>query len=245
MLINVKEKKMKKIYAVFLIPLLCMLSVCSFAQDVSKNVQRKVTQAQLAKSAQVELKLAWKKQDYLERRVRFHPGRKIRVSYPAQYKTTQCAGVLLTQARVATAASCLQDGDGFQLEQITLTFSNGKSGSVLAPSVRVTDGIAHITVDPALTEGLMGMEVASVPNGSSLQDVYGKDFSSALQNFLISRGVVSDRASRLTGRKASIKKGEPFFWNGKLVAVFNKVPRRLPTALFGQISEDFLAVFHR
>lgn len=229
---------MKKIAVLLLILSLAPTAFCN--PSVRTQVERTITRASLAKGARVELKFEWKKQEYLERRVRFRPGRKIRVPYPAEHKTTQCVGVLLNNARVATASSCLKESSGFKLQKITLTFSNGKSGKTSARKASVNGDIAQIAVDPALTVGLIGMEVA---DGRSLQDVYGKEFASALQNFLLSRGVLSPRAARMTGRKPNLKLGEPFFWKGKVVAVFNSVPRRLPVSLFGQISEDFLSVF--
>ncbi len=227
-----------------LLLLILCLSVPAFCRrPIRAQVQRTVAQAQLVHGSRVEIKFNWKKQNFLHRRVRFHRGQTLHLPYPAQYKTTRCAGVLLSGSRVATAVSCLHDAKGFKLQQITLSFSNGKEARIAADQVVVNGDIAQIAVDPVLTRGLAGAETAAVSAGRSLQDVYGKEFASALQNFLISHGVVSARAARMTGRKASIEKGEPFFFNGKLVAVFNSVPTRLPVALFGQISEDFLAVF--
>lgn len=234
---------MKKIAVLLLILSLAPAAFCN--PSVRTQVERTISRASLAKGARVELKFEWKKQEYLERHVRFRPGRKIRVPYQAEHKTTQCVGVLLNNARVATASSCLKESSGFKLQKITLTFSNGKSGKTSARKASVNGDIAQIAVDPALTVGLIGMEVAEVADGRSLQDVYGKEFASALQNFLLSRGVLSPRAARLTGRKVTLQRGEPFFWKGKVVAVFNRVPRRLPVSLFGQISEDFLSVFRK
>lgn len=234
---------MKK--TVLILFVLCLACSAFCKQPIRTQVQRTVAQTRLAKNARVELKFDWKKQEYLEKNVRFRPGRKIRVPYPAQDKTTQCAGVLLPNDRVATAASCLKEAKGFKLQQITVSFSNGKSGAAAVSGASVKGDIAQIAVDPVLTQGLNGMEVAAVAGGQSLQDVYGSRLTAALQDFLISHGVVSPRASRLTAHKKSIKKGEPFFWNGKLVAVVNSVPRRLPVSLFGHISEDFLAVFRQ
>lgn len=99
----------------FILFVLCLSCAAFCKQPLRPQVQRTIAQTRLAKNARVELKFDWKKQDYLEKNVRFQPGRKIRVPYPAQYKTTQCAGVLLTGARVATAASCLKEAKGFKL----------------------------------------------------------------------------------------------------------------------------------
>lgn len=221
----------------------CFACVAFCKQPLRTQVRRTVSRTRLAQSARAELQFEWKKQEYLEKAVRFRAGRKIRVPYPAEYKTTQCAGVLLNNARVATAASCLKEAGGFKLQKITVSFPNGKSGAADINKTVINEEITLIVPDPAAVQGITGMEAASVAQGRTLQDVYGKEIASALQDFLISRGVVSARASRLTGRKASIKKGEPFFWKGKPVAVFNSVPKRVPVSLFGQIPEDFLAVF--
>lgn len=210
---------------------------------VTTKVQRGVAQRQMVHSASVQLNFSWKKQEFLERRVRFHPGKKIRVPYPAEYKTTQCMGVLLNTSKVATPATCAKDGNGFELEKVTLTFTNGKQAVGTAKNVQINGEIAQISVAASVINGLEGLEAYPVCAGKTLQDVYGSSLAADLQQFLLEHGVISPRASRVTGRKVSLQKGEPFVWEGKLVALVSRVPSRLPTALFGQMSEDFLAVF--
>lgn len=234
---------MKNLYKKLFALALVLTTLPSFGQNMQTQVERTVAQVQLARAARVQLDFEWKKQEYLERRVRFRPGKKIRVAYPAEYKTIRCTGVLLNNSRVATPSSCTEYKDGFELQKVTLTFSNGKKAVGLAQSVRVNGDIAQITVASSVTQGLAGLEPARIAKDRSLQDVYGDKFTSGLQQFLLARGVVSPRAARFNKRKTSLEKGEPFIWNGKLVALFNRVPKRLPVSLFGQISEDFLSVF--
>lgn len=236
---------MKNLYQNLFTAALVLAALPAFCQqDLQKKVERTASQARLARAARVELNFEWKKQEYLERRVRFHPGKKIRVPYPAEYKSTRCIGVLLNNSRVATPSSCTEYKKGFELQQIMLTFSNGKQAVGSSSNIRVNGEIAQITVTPSATQGLVGLEPAHIAKDRSLQDVYGEKFASGLQQFLLGKGIVSPRAARLGHHKTSLEKGEPLIWNGKLVALFNRVPKRLPVSLFGQISEDFLSVFH-
>ncbi len=236
---------MKKIYAVFLIPVLCALCSPSFADGVQTKVQRNVSRAQLAKSSRAQLTFEWKKELWLSDMVhRRRPGFKD-VVVKVENKTTECAGVLLNNSRVATPASCAKGKDGYKLAKVTVTLSNGKRGFGTQNSVVTKGDIAQVRLQSSLTQGLTGADVSFVMGKTSLQDAYGEHVSSALTQFLLSHGVVSARASRLSGRKNTLKKGEPFFLNGKLVALVNNVPHRLPVSLFGGLSEDFLAVFRR
>lgn len=62
---------MKKIAVLLLILSLAPAAFCN--PSVRTQVERTITRASLAKGARVELKFEWKKQEYLERRVRFRP----------------------------------------------------------------------------------------------------------------------------------------------------------------------------
>ena len=235
---------MKTIHKMLLAICLLFVSAVAFCNtNLYTKTERQVSAARLTHAARVEIGVKWKKEEAY--RVRRHrPGRfRYDTKYRTSYKNTSCVGVLLNNGYVVTSSSCIRRHSGFRVDEVVLSFSNGKTATVKGRKVRTKGEIAQIQVESSVTQGIIGMEVVSIQEGTSLQDVYGKDFAYALQQFLVSRGVVSPRAARMMGRKPNLQVGEPVFWKGKLVALFNSVPRRLPVALFGQISEDYLSVF--
>lgn len=235
---------MKRMPVVVMFSILLVAAVPAFCQTrIYNRVQRKVSDAQLARAARVQLTFEYEKAvrlaDYVHRR---RPGFRD-VVVKTEKKQKRCLGVLLANSRVATLAECAAEKD-FELVQVRLTFSNGKTGVGKAGSVSVNEGIAHVRVSDSLTQGIRGLEAAYLPEEKSLQDVYGSELGTELQFFLASRGVLTGRR-RMGSPKISLQKGEPFIWKGKVVALFNNVPKRLPVALFGQISEKFLSVLYR
>lgn len=237
---------MKYSCKVLFVAILLSVSFAAFADTgLYSRVERQVKSSQLANSSRVHMDVKWeKKESYRVYKSRvFH--RRYDTKYRIFSKNTQCVGVLLNNGYVVTSSTCVHRHSGFKVKEVVLSFSNGKNVTVKGREMRVKDGIAQVKVDSSFTQGIAGVEVVSLQEGMTLQDVYGNEVAVGLQGFLVSRGVVSPRAARMTGRKPNLKLGEPFFWKGKLVAVFNSVPRRLPVSFFGQISEDFLSVFRR
>ena len=233
---------MKKSYVVMVLYMLFVFAVPSFAETTLYNqVEREVSAAQFARSARVDLTFEYKKDfwlsDYVHRR---RPGFR-NVIVKTEMKQKKCVGVLLKDSRVATLSECAKYKD-FELVEVRVSLSNGQTGSGKAGAVSVNDDIAYVRVSSSLTKGLGGLEVTYIPQGNTLQDVYGSDFGTKLQSFLAGRGVVT-RKARLMGHRPQLEKGEPFIWKGKVVALFNSVPSHLPVSLFGQISEDYLSVF--
>lgn len=223
---------------------LLLVSVAAFCNtNFYTQVERQVNTARLNNSARVDIEVKWSKDEYYKVRKRMASRPRFDTKVRTSYKNTVCAGVLLNNGYVVTSASCVRRHSGFRAERVKLSFSNGKNVTVKGRQMRVKDGIAQVKVDSSFTQGIVGVEVVSLKEGMTLQDVYGNEVAVGLQSFLVTHGVVSPRAARMTGRKPNLKLGEPFFWKGKVVAVFNSIPRRLPVSLFGQISEDFLSVF--
>lgn len=217
-------------------------------EELGPAVRRSVAKAEKTsrqnKAAEVSLSFDWEKKVYLSDMVRRRrPGFKD-VLVKVEHKSTQCKGVLLSGAnRVVTPASCAKSKKDFELKQVRLAFANGKKGVASAGSVTVDGDFAQIAASSALTQGLEGARVAAVPEGQSLKETFGDGVSRELFQFFVSRGVVSARAGRLSGTKKTLKVGDPFFYQGKLVALVSNVPNRLPVSLFGGVSEDSLAVF--
>jgi len=236
---------MKRMSVVVMFSLLLAAAAPAFCQtQMRARVQRKASDAQLARAARVKLTFEFQKDvrlsDYVHRR---RPGFR-NVVVKTEKKQKQCLGVLLADSRVVTLAECAKEED-FELARVRLVFSNGKTGVGKAGSVSVNEGIAHVRVADSLTQGIRGLEAAYLPEEKSLQDVYGSELGTELQFFLASRGVLTGRPRVGGSPKVSLQKGEPFIWKGKVVALFNHVPKRLPVALFGQISEKFLSVLYR
>lgn len=189
--------------------------------------------------------LDWEKPVYLSdkvhrRRPGFHD-----VLLKTDRQTTTCKGALAAGThRVVMPASCAEAPDGFSLKTVRVQLANGKQGRGSAGSVAIRGNFASVLVSAQLTAGIKGVPVAAVPQGNSLYETFGRGVQQELLQFFVERGVVSPRASRLTGVKNTLQKGEPFFYQGQLVALVEKVPSRLPVSAWGGVSEDSLLVFH-
>lgn len=207
------------------------------------KAQKNHSAARQNKSAVVSLSFDWEKPVYLSDMVRRRRAGFKDTLVSVKRKTTRCKGVLLERDLAVTPARCARGKDGFKLKQVNLSFANGKKGVEAGQSVCVKGKFAQIRVAPALTEGLNGVQPAGVPDGRSLKETFGSGISGELYGFFMDRGVVSQRAGRLTGVKNTLQMGEPFFYEGKLLALVSEVPSRLPVSLFGGVSEDALAVF--
>ncbi len=190
-----------------------------------------------------EISFEWTKPVYLSDMVhRRRPGFR-ETLIDVKHKTTHCRGVLGEgTSRVFTPSVCLRAPKGYTLKQMRLRFANGKTGTGSARSVQVKGDLAEIVVSADLTEGIKGAPLAAVAEGKTLREAYGAGVQNALVQFFMSRGVISARSSRLTGVKNTLRVGDPFYYNGKLVALVNRVPSRLPVSLWGGVSEDGLSL---
>lgn len=165
-------------------------------------------------------------------------------------KTTHCEGVLIGQGdKVATVKECFENGRA-SLKQVTLFFSNKKTAVGNRNTVDVHNDMAFIRVNPQVTQGVKTVQVGLVPADQSLQEYYGRGVGAELMSFMMQKGIFPTRnrcrigASSWRG-KPQLKLGTPFFWNGKVVALFKEVPRRISVSLFGGISEGALRLFRR
>lgn len=235
-----------KIYITSLVILVAMFGLfgrvtAQTTENLKPAVERAVISAEKKhrmQSAVVDLIFQWEKAVYLSDMVsRRRPGFKDALIQSKQ-KATSCRGVLAEgERRVLVPAACLQAADGFSLKGVRLTFSNGKRGKGTEKSVFVYGDLAEIRVSARLTEGLTGVPLGSVPHGQTLAETFGNDILDELLHFFVSRGVVSNRANRITGTENKLQVGDPFFYGGKLVALVQEVPARLPISPSGRIAE--------
>lgn len=215
-------------------------------QNALKEANYSAHASHAAQNAAVQITVEWEKPVYFEGPRYFRGGRKVRTLLRVDRKSAACKGVLLAGGKeVVALASCVHAPDGFDMKHITLRFANGKTGTGAKGAVSVQDQLAYVRVSQGLTRGLTGLEAAFAPDGKSLNDVYGPEFSSALANHFIAHGVTSSRARRMTGQKHSLKPGDPFIFRGKLVALFKEAPSKFPVSFFGKVSEAALAVLRR
>lgn len=191
----------------------------------------------------VNLNFRWEKEVYLSDFVsRRRPGFKDTFIQRKQ-KNTSCRGVLVEGGRrVLTPVQCAQAPEGFTLKSVTLLFSNGQKGLGSKRTVSMNGELAEIWVSPQVTKGLKGVPLATVAPGESLADAFGNSVLDELLQFFISRGVVSGRANRITGTKNTLQVGDPFFYQGKVVALVREVPSRLPVSFWGGVSEKPLTL---
>ena len=212
-------------------------------QYLANALVRASKKAQQNKYAQVNLSFEWEKKIWLSDMVhRRRPGFRD-VVLQVEKDSKRCMGVLLAgQQRVVTAASCAQGKKGFELKEISLGFANGKKGNISADFVQIKQGVAHVTVSRELTEGIEGAAFEQVPQGHSLREYFGSSVLTELSQFFISKGVLSPKARGFNRERLTLKQGEPFFYRGKVVALVNSVPTRLPIAFPGRISEENLVL---
>ena len=214
----------------------------SFAPAISRAVF-KASQEHRLKSAVVDLEFLWSKKVYLSDMVsRRRTGWKDTLIEVKQ-ENTRCRGVLVegTQ-RVLTPAVCAKAPAGFSLQSVRLRFANGSQGTGNQNSVSVKGDFAEILVSKKLTAGITGVSLAEVPEGQTLAETFGSGILDELLQFFVSRGVVSRRANRITGVKNTLQVGDPFFYNGELVALVREVPAQLPVSFWGGVSEKGLAL---
>lgn len=165
------------------------------------------------------------------------------VSY--KQKTNTCRGTLSQSGkRVYMTADCVTES-GYNLSSVSLQFANGKVAKGTGQSVVVEEDTAYALVKEDVTRGLHGLVFATIPQGQSLQETFGKKMTYFLADFFRQKGVSSRRLCRMgssLGRgNITLRVGEPVIYQGKVVALVKDVPSRLPR-LSGKVSENALAV---
>ena len=164
--------------------------------------------------------------------------------------TTFCEGALVGQGdRVVTVRECF-GGSLSNLQKVSLSFSNDKTAVGGNQTVELRDGLAFIRVDSQVTNGVRAVQIGRVPSGKTLQDHYGDNIGAELMAFMVSKGVPTARHRCRIGANAycakpRLRKGTPFFWGGKVVALFKEIPHHVEVSLFGGVAEDSLQLFTR
>ena len=239
---------MKKFLFIFGWVIFWMSAGVPLQANIQNTIEEKMHSSQKAhrhKLALVELEFRFIKEMYYERNVRFHPGEKIKILTDVQHQTRRCRGVLLDDLTwVLTPATCVAEKSGFELKKVKLALANGKKGCGSKTTVQVSGEISRVRVASELVSGLVGVPAASISPTKTLREVYGSDLSLQLMDFLITGGVFSPRAARWSPnpQKPRLQVGDPFFYQGKLVALVRRVPVKIPWDLFSGVNEDFLSV---
>lgn len=213
-------------------------------KTLSSAVVRAEKKALQKRNAQVNISFAWEKKIWLSDMVhRRRPGfRDVVVN--VEKKEKNCSGILLSgKNQVATVAACVKGVKGFELKSVRLDFINGKNAQVSTSMIKVKQGIAYIAVPEDLTRGLEGVPFEQLPQGKSLEEHFGPSVLGELTQFFISKGVLSARSRHFNKVRLTLKKGDPFYYQGKAVALVNTVPTRLPVSFWGGLSEENLVVF--
>jgi len=227
---------------------LLLLSTAQAKQLSADVIGENLNHAVAAQQAKVQLTLTWEHavrvQDLMLRPARHKAGNTI---VRKETRTTSCQGVLLAgNTQVAVPAVCVVQADS-SLQNIRLTFVNGRHADIAQSGVSVEGELGYITFPAQVAGELSGLEVRAVRPGQSLQDTFGSDMTLALHRFFTSFGIAFKNRAGLSAsapNKNRLQVGEPVFFQGKLVALVKHIPRRYGE-LGGQVSENSLALFER
>ena len=133
---------------------------------------------------------------------------------------------------------CTEKND-FKFQKFLVKLANGKMAEGTTESLFIKGDIAYLRINTELTQGLQGVELETVDAGVSLADKIG---SRTLISFLESKGIPAKRHYRIGKYRASqLKVGDGLLYNGKLVALVQRIPTHYLT-VFGRETEDFLAI---
>lgn len=214
---------------------------CVCLNAAQTNLENVVTRAVVSQtqSHKVKLSFSWEKKktvyDYVHRNRR----RNQNVVVSVERETTYCQGTLLTGGtKVITVSDCAENGS-WELKKITFTLANGKTGNLASGQLKKSDEFVSFLIDSSLSNGLQGVNITNIPRAQSLEDTFGSKVQNILYSWFIKHNIFSIRTPH-SGR-VTMEKGQPFFLNGKVVALVNKVPRYMPRS--GIISEGFLTLF--
>lgn len=232
-----------------------MLGVCLLAgapvwaaqtgQKVERVLQNKVRaarQTQEIKNPVVSFTLNWEwdgryVQEYSFRN-RKAPGKPIRFGIEkgaVKTKTTTCLGAVVTGGKAVTHRRCFEapnkkQRENFQLRSITLSLKDGRHLLVKSSALHHSGEFSFILLPQAFLQGVRPAPIHVLPQGKTLQDVYGKNFNEVKLAYTLKGSAVKRRPMRtrcmyhpsMVVRK--IKIGEPLFLRGRLIALNSATP---------------------
>lgn len=241
---------MKKTYyiKVFVSLLLATVPLGTFAQRAAFTpaLDRAAAQAKQLSDSTVQVMLDWHKEvkmsDVMFRRPRVKDS-----VISVKRKQTYCKGTLLQDGEHVLIPAVCAHKNKYHLDQVTLKFANGYVAQGSAQVLRTKEDIAVITVNAQATQGLRGLPVAAIPSGQTLQETFGESMKDWLLQFFHRKGIPS--RSRRCGRhryrtrsNPSLQVGDPVIYNGKLVALVQKIPHVYRDNVFGGVTEKYLAL---
>lgn len=241
---------MKKTYYIKAVVsvLFAVVPLGAFAQraDLSPALDRAAAQAKQLSDAAVQVVLDWHKEvkmsDVMFRRPRVKDS-----VISVKRKQTHCKGTLLQDGEHVLIPSVCAHKNKYHLDQVTLKFANGYVAQGSAQVLSTKEDITVITVDAQATQGLRGLPVASIPYGQTLQETFGKSMTNWLLQFFHRKGIPS-RSCRCglhryrTRSNPSLQVGDPVIYNGKLIALVQKIPHVYRDNVFGGVTEKYLAL---
>lgn len=221
----------------------CLLALgnFAFAEISADELQRSLTHATQLAQAEVTVSFLWEKKvrarDVMSRPARMGAGNAV---IRVDRETTSCKGILTNQNNVITPAVCAENGN-FELKQISLQLKNGKTATGASSVMSIKEDIAYIRVTKQATQGLVGLALAPVQAGQSVEDVVG---AHTLASFFAQKGVPAKSRRIGMGRRdasPNLKIGDALVVNGRVVALVKAIPRHYKNP-FGVIMESALAI---
>ena len=216
------------------------------ADQVEQVLQRKDVSARRAQQAkakqtpEVSLTFEWEQKNLVQK-ARYRIGRvRRRMYWESKHNLTTCSGVVIN-GRVLTVADCAKNGD-YVLKTMQVRLYDGKKINVAGAKVQINGEFAFAALPAALIKQVPAVAAGIAPKGADLESAYGAEVNNAAAMFFLSHGVLSPRANRSPfGIKKTMKRGTPFFYKGKVVALCSYVPKYLPVGWHSS-PEDALAV---
>lgn len=201
---------------------------------------RRAQQAQAKQTPEVALSFYWE-QKKLVHKTHYRIGNPRRRAFrQAKLDQTSCSGVIVN-GRVLTVADCAKNG-AYTLKTMQVRLYDGKKISVAGEKLQIHGAFASAALPAALIQQVPEVSAGIAPEGADLEGTYGAEINSAAVTFFLSHGVLSPRANRSPfGIKKTMKRGTPFFYKGKVVALCSYVPKHLPVG-WRSSPEDALAV---
>lgn len=218
-----------KVFVVVLTTLIC-LQVDAAQLNLEQKIERSVIeQISLQKNPyEVEITFLWERIKTLWDCNHKNPSRNKKIIVSTFHETTTCKGTLLEGGdKVVTISDCAKD-NLFDLKSIDYTLANGKKGHIDVKTgfFQKNSDFFSFEIDSSLSEGLVGAKIGDISPSQLLKDAFGAEIYDALYDWFGKHNISSER--RQSKRVITMEKGKAFLWNGHVIALVKKVPRKLP-----------------